>query len=303
VTKQGFVYVFDRVTGRPLWPIEERPVSQSTVPGEKSSRTQPFPTKPAPFDRQGISENDVVDFTPELRKEALTVLARYNYGPLYTPPSIEKPTIQMPGWAGGASWAGAACDPETGIMYLPSITSPLVITMVNRPPRSTAPYVGVPAPMETLQGVPLWNPPYGRITAIDLNTGDHRWMVPMGDLAQSNPVLKQLGLPPVGRAARGHVLLTRTLLIIAQEGTTQRESAALRKASPEPGTVSVPTFEVHDPKLVAYDKRTGKIVGEVALPRNATGAPMTYMLNGKQFVIIPTGGANLPAELVALHLP
>ena len=111
VTKQGFVYVFDRVTGRPIWPIEERPVPQSTVPGERSSRTQPFPTKPAPFDRQGVSESDVVDFTPELRKQALAVLARYNYGPLYTPPSIEKPTIQMPGWAGGASWAGAACDP------------------------------------------------------------------------------------------------------------------------------------------------------------------------------------------------
>ena len=112
VSKQAFVYVFDRVTGRPIWPIEERPVPQSTVPGEKSSRTQPFPTKPAPFDRQGVTENDVVDFTPELRKEALAVLARYNYGPLYTPPSLEKPMIQMPGWAGGASWAGAACDVE-----------------------------------------------------------------------------------------------------------------------------------------------------------------------------------------------
>ena len=303
VTKQGFVYVFDRMTGRPIWPIEERPVPQSTVPGERSSRTQPFPTKPAPFDRQGVSESDVVDFTPELRKQALAVLARYNYGPLYTPPSIEKPTIQMPGWAGGASWAGAACDPETGMMYLPSITSPLAITMVNRPSRSPAPYVGAPALMETLQGVPLWKPPYGRITAIDLNTGNHRWMVPMGDLAQSHPVLKQLSPPPVGRAARGHVLLTKTLLIIGQEGTTQRESGPLRESAAEPGTVSVPNFEIHDPKLCAYDKATGNLAGEVALPRNATGAPMTYMLNGKQFIVVPTGGANLPAELIALRLP
>ena len=303
VTKQGFVYVFDRMTGRPIWPIEERPVPQSTVPGERSSRTQPFPTKPAPFDRQGVSESDVVDFTPELRKQALAVLARYNYGPLYTPPSIEKPTIQMPGWAGGASWAGAACDPETGVMYLPSITSPLAITMVNRPSRSPAPYVGAPALMETLQGVPLWKPPYGRITAIDLNTGNHRWMVPMGDLAQSHPVLKQLSPPPVGRAARGHVLLTKTLLIIGQEGTTQRESGPLRESAAEPGTVSVPNFEIHDPKLCAYDKATGNLAGEVALPRNATGAPMTYMLNGKQFIVVPTGGANLPAELIALRLP
>jgi glucose dehydrogenase len=303
VTKQGFVYVFDRMTGRPIWPIEERPVPQSTVPGERSSRTQPFPTKPAPFDRQGVSESDVVDFTPELRKQALAVLARYNYGPLYTPPSIEKPTIQMPGWAGGASWAGAACDPETGVMYLPSITSPLAITMVNRPSRSPAPYVGAPALMETLQGVPLWKPPYGRITAIDLNTGNHRWMVPMGDLAQSHPVLKQLSPPPVGRAARGHVLLTKTLLIIGQEGTTQRESGPLRESAAERGTVSVPNFEIHDPKLCAYDKATGNLAGEVALPRNATGAPMTYMLNGKQFIVVPTGGANLPAELIALRLP
>ena len=303
VTKQGFVYVFDRVTGRPIWPIEERPVPQSTVPGERSSRTQPFPTKPAPFDRQGVSESDVVDFTPELRKQALAVLARYNYGPLYTPPSIEKPTIQMPGWAGGASWAGAACDPETGMMYLPSITSPLAITMVNRPSRSPAPYVGAPALMETLQGVPLWKPPYGRITAIDLNTGNHRWMVPMGDLAQSHPVLKHLSPPPVGRAARGHVLLTKTLLIIGQEGTTQRESGPLRESAAEAGTASVPNFEIHDPKLCAYDKATGNLAGEVALPRNATGAPMTYMLNGKQFIVVPTGGANLPAELIALRLP
>jgi len=295
VSKQGFVYVFDRVTGRPIWPIEERPVPQSTVPGEKSSRTQPFPTKPAPFDRQGVTENDVIHFTPELRKEALAVLAKYNYGPLYTPPSIQKPTIELPGWAGGASWAGAACDPETGMMYVPSITSPLTISMVKPGALSPAPYLGVPRPMETLQGVPLWKPPYGRITAIDLNTGDHRWMVPMGDLA--HPRLKALGLPPVGRATRGHALLTKTLLIVGQEGTTQRAEGD------EPRSVMVVDFEIHDPKLCAYDKATGKVVGEVALPRNATGAPMTYMLNGEQFIVVPTGGSNLSAELIALRLP
>jgi quinoprotein glucose dehydrogenase len=292
VSKQGFVYVFDRVTGRPIWPIEERPVPQSDVPGEKSSRTQPFPTKPAPFDRQGVAEDDVIDFTPELRKEAMAVLAGYNYGPLYTPPSIEKPTIELPGWAGGASWAGAACDPETGTMYVPSITSPLTISMVKPGALSPAPYLGVPRPMETLQGVPLWKPPYGRITAIDLNTGDHRWMVPMGDLA--HPRLKGLGLSPLGRATRGHALLTKTLLIVGQEGTTQRS---------ESGPAAVPGFEVRDSTLCAYDKATGKVVGEVALPRNATGAPMTYMRDGKQFLVVPTGGSNLPAELIVLGLP
>jgi glucose dehydrogenase len=295
VSKQGFVYVFDRVTGRPIWPIEERAVPQSTMPGEKSSQTQPFPAKPAPFDRQGVTENDVVDFTPELRKEALAVLARYNYGPLYTPPSLEKPTIQMPGWAGGASWAGAACDPETGMMYIPSITSPLTISIANPGTLSPAPYIGMPAPMETLQGVPLWKPPYGRITAIDLNTGDHRWMAPMGDL--DHPRLKPLGLAPMGRPARGHALLTKTLLIVGQEGSTQRAEGRGSES------VTAPNFEIHDPKLSAYDKATGKVVGEVALPRNATAAPMTYMLNCKQFIVVATGGSNLPAELIALCLP
>ena len=292
VSKQGFVYVFDRVTGQAIWPIEEQPVPQSNLPGEKASRTQPFPRKPAPFDRQGVTENDVIDFTPELRTEAMAVLARYNYGPLYTPPSIEKPTIELPGWAGGASWAGAACDPETGMMYVPSITSPLIVSMVKQGDMSPVPYRGEPSPMETLEGLPVWKPPYGRITAIDLNTGDHRWMVPMGDLAHAR--LKTLGLPPVGRPARGHALLTKTLLIIGQEGTTQRS---------ESGPAALPGFEVRDATLCAYDKATGKLVGEVVLPRNATGAPMTYLRDGKQFIVVPTGGANLPAELVVLSLP
>jgi len=145
-----------------------------------------------------------------------------------------------------------------------------------------------------MQGVPLWKPPYGRITAIDLNTGDHRWMTPAGDLAQSNPVLEQLGLHSLGRPARGHLLLTKTLLIVGQEGGTHREGG---------GPEKVPDFEISDPKLCAYDKATGKLVGEVALPRNATGAPMTYILNGKQFIVVATGGSNLPAELIAMCLP
>ena len=301
VTKQGFCYVLDRVSGEPIWSIEERPVPQSTMPGERSSATQPFPTRPAPFDRQGVTENDVLDFTPELRKAALSVLEKYNYGPLFTPPSLEKPTILMPGIAGGASWSGAAFDPETGILYVPSNTIAYAITM-KKSPVPYADYVGDAAAVEAPQGLPLWKPPYSRITAIDMHTGDHRWMVPMGDLAQSNPVLKQLRLSAVGRNARGHMLLTKTLLIIGQEGTTQREGGPQREFS-APGTVNVPNFEVHDPKFVAYDKATGKVVGEVALPRNATGAPMTYMLNGKQYIVVPTGGANLPAELIALRLP
>jgi quinoprotein glucose dehydrogenase len=295
VSKQGFVYVFDRVNGRPIWPIEERPVPQSTVPGEKSSRTQPFPTKPSPFDRQGVTEDDVVDFTPELRKEALSVLAKYHYGPLYTPPSLEKPTIQMPGYAGGASWSGAACDPDTGIMYVTSITNPLVVTLAHRPEQSPAPYTGAPGPMETLQGVPLWKPPYGRITTIDLNTGEHGWMVPMGSL--DHPRFNALGLGPLGRPTRGHTLLTKTLVIVGQEGTTQRA---------EGGAAAAPNFTIQDPTLRAYDKATGRVVGEVGVARPPTApptaAPMTYMLNGQQYIVVATGGSNLPAELVALKL-
>jgi quinoprotein glucose dehydrogenase len=274
VSKQGFVYVFDRVTGRPIWPIEERPVPTSPVPGERSSPTQPFPTKPAPFDRQGIRQDDVIDFTPELRTQALAVLEKYNSGPLFTPPSLEKPTIAMPGIAGGASWSGAAFDPETGILYVSSITLPFAVTLTKSPLPDIG-YFGRMTPVETLQGIPLWKPPYGRITAIDLNTGDHRWMAPAGDLAQQNPVLRQLGLSSLGRAARGHLLLTKTLLIVGQEGNTQREESVPRESASQRGVTAGTNFEVHDPKLVAYDKTAGKVVGEVALPRNATGAPMT----------------------------
>lgn len=298
VSKQGFVFAFDRVTGTPIWPIEERAVPQSTVPGERSSPTQPFPTKPAPFDRQGLTEKDLIDFTPELRKAALAILQNYNYGPLYTPPSLEKPTIFMPGIAGGASWAGAAFDPETGTLYVPSNTLPWAVTLT----KSETPgidHVGAVAPFETMQGIPLWKPPYGRITAIDMNTGDHRWMAPVGDLANSHPTLKQLALPPTGRPARSYVLLTKTLLIVAQEGSTQREEVAVGR----PGGAGGKTLAVHEPKLLAYSKATGELVGEAALPRNATGAPMTYMLNGTQFIAVPTGGKNLPAELIVLRLP
>jgi quinoprotein glucose dehydrogenase len=157
-------------------------------------------------------------------------------------------------------------------------------------------------PVETVQGVPLWKPPYGRITAIDLNTGDHRWMAPLGDLAKDNPVLRRLGLTSVGRPARGHLLLTKTLLIVGQEGSTRREENTPREVSDQRGLTAGLNFEVHDPALVAYDKSTGKLVGEVPLPRNATAAPMTYLLNGKQYIVLATGGANLPAELIALSL-
>jgi quinoprotein glucose dehydrogenase len=181
VSKHGFCYVFDRVSGKPIWPIEEKPVPQSTVPGEKLSPTQPFPTRPAPFDRQGMTKDDVIDFTPELRKEALAILEKYNYGPLFTPPSLQKPTILMPGVSGGASWAGAAGDPETGMLYVPSITFPFAVT-VGKSPLSHADYIGGPGPIDMAQGLPLWKPPYGpssrtacaRSCASDKDAAHHR---------------------------------------------------------------------------------------------------------------------------------
>jgi len=243
-----------------------------------------------------MTKDDVIDFTPELRKEALAILEKYNYGPLYTPPSLQKPTILMPGVSGGANWAGAAADPETGILYVPSVTLPFTVTLTKSPLPHTG-YIGALGGVDMAQSLPLWKPPYGRITAINLNTGAHWWMAPIGDLARSHPVLKPLNLPPTGRPARSHVLLTRTLLIVGQEGNTQRVGASAR------GFAMAVDFEIHDPKLCAYDKATGEVLGEVALPRNVTGAPMTYMLNGKQYLVVPTGGSNLPAELIALRLP
>jgi len=171
------------------------------------------------------------------------------------------------------------------------VTLPYSATLVPSSVPNTG-YIGKMAPVETMNGVPLWKPPYGRVTAIDLNTGDHLWMSPVGDLAQSVPALQQLGLSHLGRPARGHLLLTQSLLVVGQEGSTQREG----------GPEQVPKFQIVTPNLIAFDKATGKPAGEVSLPRNATAAPMTYMLKGKQFLVVATGGANLPAELIAFSL-
>jgi quinoprotein glucose dehydrogenase len=299
VTKQAFCFVFDRVTGKPVWPIEERKVPQSNVPGERSSPTQPFPTKPAPFDRQGFSVDDLIDFTPELRREAEAILSRYAHGPLYTPPSTES-TIILPGAVGGASWAGAAFDPETGILYVPSVTIPFAGPL-SKPLESDSPArfalhrlvrSGVRGP----RGLFLTKPPYGRITAIDLKTGEHLWMTPMGEGPRKHPALSELSLPRLGWPLRGFPLVTRTLLLVAQEGGSAPtgQSKLIRYNS---------NLAPLDPALQAYDKRTGELIATVPLPNNAQGAPMTYAVGGTQYVVIAIGGGNLLAELVALALP
>lgn len=288
VTKQAFCFVFDRVTGKPLWPIEERAVPPTRMPGDKAWPTQPFPTRPAAFDRQGVTEDDLIDWTPELRRQAKEMLKDWVHGPLYTPPTDRK-TLMMPGWVGGASWAGAATDPETGTLYVSSVTTPMWLRLQK--PTSAGASVNFKNAehgwvVEGPQGLPLFKGPYGRITAIDLNTGDHRWMKPLGEGPRDHPAIRHLNLPPLGRNRRGYLVVTKTLLLAIQEGSWFNSGP-------------------HDeaPKLRAFDKRTGELLGEIDVPGHATGAPITYMAYGKQYFAYPTGGASEPAQLIALALP
>jgi quinoprotein glucose dehydrogenase len=293
VGKTAFLFAFDRVTGEPIWPIEERPVPQSDTPGERSSPTQPFPTKPAPFDRQGFSEDDVIDFTPEIKAEALEMLKQYRLGPIFTPPSVVTPerkgTIVLPGWAGGANWGGGAFDPETGIFYVPSITDPNVDGLVTQTAdKGDVTYVrqkeiSVPGP----KGLPICKPPYGRITAIDMNRGEHVWQVPNGDGPRNHPALKALNLPALGSSGRVAPLLTKTLLFVG-------EGDEVIVATPPTGGGK---------KFRAYNKATGHVVWETEFPGGTTGAPMTYSHLGKQYIVVAIGSRRHPAELVALALP
>lgn len=287
VSKQGFIYVFDRVTGEPVWPIEEREVPQSTVEGEETFPTQPFPTKPAPYERQGAFEEDLIDFTPEIHEKAKEIFAQYNSGPIFTPPTTEKATIYMPGWGGGANWMGSAADPDTGIIYIPSMTGPIALTL-NEPDaaRSNMRYLGSNTGVNGPFGLPLFKPPYGRITAIDLNTGDHVWQVPHGDGPINHEKLKDLNLPPMGNSSRGHPLLTKSMLFIFEAGMGRGAS----------GGGSNTNFR-------CYDKATGELVYEGTIPAGPTGTPMTYMIDGKQYITIPTGMMQIPSKFVTMALP
>ena len=284
VTKQAFLFVFNRETGEPIWPIEERPVPQSTLEGEKSSPTQPFPTWPKPFDTQGINENNLIDFTPELRKEALEILDDLVHGPLFTPPG-EKHTLLVPGYAGGANWSGAGFDPETQTLYVPSRTLTLAVRMVKPDPaRSNLNYVqdfGGDRWGPFVQGLPLLKPPYARITAYDMNTGEKKWIQPMGDGPRDNPAIAHLDLPPLGDMQLWRPLLTKTLLFAAKDFGDE-------------------------PELRAMDKTTGEVVAQVPLPNSGVpqggGLPITYMHDGKQYIVMSMGGGGKPAELVALAL-
>jgi quinoprotein glucose dehydrogenase len=288
-TKQGFAYVFDRLTGEPIWPIEERPVPRSDTPGEWTSPTQPFPTRPAPYERQGVSQDDLIDFTPELRRQALEIAREYRFGSLYTPVSrVDAPdgtrgTFQAPGANGGVNiMGGAALDPETGVLYVASQGGVSRISLESNPERSEMRYVSQgPGGLRGPQGLPLFKPPYGRITAIDLNTGEHRWMIPNGDTPESvrdHPALRGVTIPRTGKNAHANLLVTRTLLFYGE------------------GRGGAPLFH-------AADKATGQEIAGVELPAPTNAAPITYLHQGRQYIVVAVASADVPAELVALALP
>jgi quinoprotein glucose dehydrogenase len=312
-SKQGWIYTFDRMTGQPVWPIVERPVEKGTVPGEWYSPTQPFPTKPAPFDRQGVSEDDLIDWTPELKAEALRIAGLHRIGPIFTPPITpgtggKAGTLMLPNATGGANWEGGAFDPETGIVYIFSTTNPTRLSLVNDPARSNmnfiqggggaaapargapaaAPSAAAPLPPITVFGLPLIKPPYGRVTAINMNTGDHVWMQPVGDTPdniRNHEKLKGVTIPKTGRGGRLGIMVTKTLLWGGERGP-------LVTVDGQQGSW-----------FRSYDKATGEIVSETLLPANTTGVPMTYMVNQKQYIVVAVAAAGRPAELVALTLP
>ena len=279
-SKQGFLYVFDRVSGEPVWPIEERPVPPSDVPGERAAPTQPFPTKPAAFSKQGFSEDDLIDFTPELRAQALQVIQQYRYGPFFLPPSLQGSIIQ-PGMEGGANWGGTAADPETGILYVKATDSPTLMAIAKADPSLTEgdydwdyskPALALP------NGLPINKPPYGTLTAIDLNTGEHLWQVPVGDRpsVRFHPALRRVELPErLGALGLSGAIVTGGGLVFVAAGADN---------------------------LYAFDAATGEELwaGDLDAPGHAN--PMTYLTpSGKQMVVVASG-AGEGARLVAFAL-
>ncbi|MDP1572219.1 MAG: PQQ-binding-like beta-propeller repeat protein [Vicinamibacterales bacterium] len=303
-TKQGWVYVFDRATGEPVWPIEERPVERGDVPGEWYSPTQPFVTKPPAFDRQGVSIDDLIDFTPALRAEAVALVERFKLGPLFTPPVVSqwegpRATLMLPNITGGANWQGGSLDPETNYFYIFSNTNISAVALVpgertKSDMRHVRGFAGDPAdtsgrpsfPQLNVQGLPLVKPPYGRITALDLNAGTLAWQIAHGetpDAVRNHPALKGLTIPRTGRQGRIGVLTTKTLVIAGEGGmneTPQGRGAMLR----------------------AYEKATGVEVGAVYMPAPQTGSPMTYALDGRQYITVSVSGPGVPGELIAYRL-
>lgn len=299
-TKQAWLYVFDRETGEPIWPIEEREVEQSTVPGELLAPTQPFVTRPPAYDRQGVTLDDLIDFTPEIKRRAEAIAERHRLGPIFTPPTVSDPdgvagTLMLPSQAGGTNWPGGSIDPETGIAYLYTFTTVVSLGLINDPERSDMNFIRgrsreIPAAEVALNvdGIPLVKPPWGRITAIDLKVGEILWQIPHGetpDNIRNHPLLSGVDLPRTGRVGRVGTLVTKTLVIAGEAGTFTTSSG-------EEGAM-----------LRGYDKATGEEVGAVYMPAGASGSPMTYMHNGQQYIVLAISGGGFAGELIAFRLP
>ena len=330
VSKQAFTYVLDRETGEPIWPTDERPVPPSTVTGEQASPTQPFPTKPPAYDRQGVSENDLIDFTPELREKAIKVASWHKMGPIFTPPvvsDIDGPlgTLMAPATGGGTNWPGGAYDPETNTVYVVSNSSVTSLAVVPPyPGQSDMAYIqgsatsgprtsggagssagggrtefgasqrsrpissrGTPPRNLLVERLPLLKPPYGRLTAIDLRQGEIAWQVPHGqtpDRVANHPALAGLDIPRTGQGASVGTLVTKTL-VIAGEAELTTDDNGKRRAM-----------------LRAYDKANGSEVGAVTLPAPQTGSPMTYMIDGEQYLVVAVSGTGVSGRLVAFKL-
>ena len=288
VTKQGWAYVFDRATGVPVWPMPELPVPEGMIPGERTSPTQPFPTKPPAFAVQGLTEEDLIDFTPELKAEALEIINNYVYGPIFTPASLpdesagKRGTIFVPSAGGGANWPGAGFDPETGVLFVPATNGAFTPYMGTLPEdESNFRYYrlqnrGVVGP----RGLPLLKPPYSTITAFDMNKGEILWQVPNGDRmarVEEHPDLEGIDLPPLGGGGRHPVLVTSTLLIHGQDMG-------------------------YGPNLIARDKATGEELARIELSGAPQSAPMSYAVDDRQYIALGVNDALNP-KLVVFALP
>ena len=287
ITKQSYVYVFDRVTGKPVWPIVETPVPQTDVPGERTAPTQPIPSKPPAFDVQGVTTNDLIDFTPALRAKAIDAVKNYRMGQLFSPPSLARGaadgtigTINAPGSVGGANWEHGSFDPETGILYVGSFTAPTNFALSRDSVRSDMRYSGSLGGLPSIDGLPLLKPPYNRVTAIDLNRGEKLWTIAAGDTPdniRNNPALAGLNIPRTGTRTRPFTMATKTLLFVAE------------------GANAKPVLHVHD-------KKTGELIADVAVPSSVNSSPMSYEVNGVQYLAFWVGRSPQAGELVVMKV-
>jgi quinoprotein glucose dehydrogenase len=299
-TKQSMLYVFDRATGEPVWPIVEKPVPQSTVPGEKTSPTQPFPTKPPAYARNFLSKDDVIDFTPELRAEALKLLERYKWEETLFSPPVQGDVngllgaVQVGNTLGGTNWPGGGFDPESNVVFVHAANAGVsAYSVQHRPDLGDGQFVSGVAGRQggsalNVQGLPIVKPPYGVLAAIDLKRGELKWQVPHGetpDNVRNHALLKGMDLPRTGQNGSQGLVVTRTLVIIGDR------------------QVTTPPGRSRGAMLRAYDKETGKQVGEVLMPAAQTGSPMSYAIDGRQYIVVAVGGPGFPGEYLAFTLP